>query len=178
MFSLKQRALCQPSGVDRTSVTRGSLHPSAASRTAAASGSSLSCSMAAARLSSPGSEPLLKIWISVSTGCPMVRVPVLSKIISDVSPASPKMVPSRNRMFCAAAFCTAVKAAVLTAGSNSIGQQQTKMDTATCQMGKVAFPVKKKLRQATIDNRIELLTNHIEGISRNCGRGALHQRSR
>ena len=88
------------------------------------------------------------------------------------------MVPSRNRMFCPAAFCTAVKAAALTAGNNNTGQQQTKMDMAICQIGKVAFPVKKKLRQATMASRIDPLTSHMEGISKNCGRGALHQRSR
>ena len=81
-------------------------------------------------------------------------------------------------MFFSAAFCTDVKAAALMAGSNNTGQPQTKMDTAICQMGKVAFPVKKKLRQATIDSRMEPLTSHMEGKSKNCGREALHQRSR
>ena len=108
----------------------------------------------------------------------MVRVPVLSKMISEVSPTSPKIVPSRSRIFCSAAFCTAVKAAALTAGNSNTGQQQTKIDMAICQTGKVALPVKKKLRQATMASKMEPLTSHMEGRSRNCGKGALHQRSR
>ena len=135
IFSRKQRAVCHPSGVERISVQTGRRQPSAASRTAAASGISLSCSIAAAIPRIPVSEPLWKIWMSDNTGRPIVRVPVLSKMTSVVSPASLNTVPSRSRIWCSAAFVTATNAAKLGASMNKAGEQHIKMDRAICHTG-------------------------------------------